>query len=51
MFNVKLGNQRLVRNLDLAAKVGKNSAYDEYIEFYYRPGAIYRNNEKVSGGI
>ena len=36
IFNVALGKENIIRNLDIFAKVGKAEAYDEYIEFEIR---------------
>ena len=36
IFNVALGKENVIRNLDIFAKVGKAEAYDEYIEFEIR---------------
>jgi len=33
VFNIKFGNTRVVEEVDVYSKVGKNAAYDEYIEF------------------
>jgi len=33
VFNIKFGDTRVVEEVDIYSKVGKNAAYDEYIEF------------------
>ena len=36
IFNVALGKENIIKNLDIYAKVGKAEAYDEYIKFEIR---------------
>ena len=44
IFNVALGKENIIRNLDIFAKVGKAEAYDEYIEFEIRnKNVLYKN--------
>jgi len=33
VFNIKFGDTRTAEEIDIYSKVGKNAAYDEYIEF------------------
>jgi len=33
VFNIKFGETRTAEEIDIYARVGKNAAYDEYIEF------------------
>jgi len=41
IFDVALGNQKIINQLDIYSKVGKATAYDEYIEFEFKNGKIY----------
>lgn len=41
IFDVALGNVKVVNQLDIYSKVGKATAYDEYIEFEFKNGKIY----------
>ena len=44
IFNVALGKDNIIKNLDIYAKVGKAEAYDEYIEFEIRnKNVLYKN--------
>lgn len=43
VFHVKLGEQRIIEDLDVVARVGKYAALDEYIEFEYIAGTIFFN--------
>ena len=44
IFNVALGKENIIKNLDIFAKVGKAEAYDEYIEIEIRNRQVYYNN-------
>ena len=54
IFNVKVGGQEVIRNLDLFAKVGKNRAYDVTIPVSVNDGVLriefvtIKDNAKVS---
>ena len=44
IFNVALGKDNIIKNLDIYAKVGKAEAYDEYIEFEIKnKNVLYKN--------
>jgi hypothetical protein len=43
IFDVALGRDIVVRQLDIYSKVGKASAYDEYIEFDFKNNKIFVN--------
>lgn len=45
VFHIKIGERRVVSNLDVFAKAGKFVAYDEYIEFKYSNGRVTYNNQ------
>lgn len=38
VFHIKLGEKKVIENLDVVARVGKYAADDEYIEFEYLAG-------------
>lgn len=40
IFDIGLGNTRVINKLDIYSKVGKAVAYDEYVEFEYKNGKI-----------
>lgn len=48
VFDIALGNKVVVKNLDIFAKVGREVAYDEYIEFEFKNEKIYWKEEKLS---
>mmetsp|Transcript_32815 Transcript_32815/g.57223 ORF Transcript_32815/g.57223 Transcript_32815/m.57223 type:complete len:279 (-) Transcript_32815:7721-8557(-) len=50
LFHIKVGNYYIASYLDIFAKVGKNAAYDEFLPFELKNGALYIDNEEVSGG-
>jgi len=41
IFDVGFGNLKVVNQLDIYSKVGKATAYDEYVEFEFKNGKIY----------
>jgi hypothetical protein len=41
IFDVAIGKEPVIRNLDIYSKVGKATAYDEYIEFEFKNNKIY----------
>jgi hypothetical protein len=41
VFDIGLGDYRVVNKLDIYSKVGKTAAYDQYIEFEFKGGKIY----------
>jgi outer membrane protein assembly factor BamB len=41
VFSVRLGNRVVVDSLDIFAVVGKNSAYDEFVEFELKNNKVY----------
>ena len=38
---INLGDKNIVKDLDIFSKVGKATAYNEYIEFELKNGKIY----------
>ena len=45
IFDVALGKEKIIKNLDIFSKVGKAEAYDEYIEFEIRNTQVYYKNK------
>ena len=45
VFNVALGKDTIIKNLDIYKKVGKAEAYDEYIELEIRNKNVYYKNK------
>lgn len=43
VFDVYLGKESIIRSLDIYSKVGKASAYDEYIEIEIKNNKVYFN--------
>jgi hypothetical protein len=43
IFDVNLGNESVVKQLDVYSKVGKATAYDEFIEFELKNNKILMN--------
>jgi len=41
IFDINLGDKNVVKDLDIFSKVGKATAYDEYIEFELKDGKVY----------
>jgi len=41
VFDIGLGNLKVVNQLDIYSKVGKATAYDEFMEFEFKNGKIY----------
>ena len=51
IFNVALGKETIIRNLDIFGKVGKAEAYDEYIEFEIRNKQVYYKNKNCNKAL
>ena len=41
IFDINLGDENIVKDLDIFSKVGKATAYDEYVEFEFKDGKVY----------
>jgi len=41
IFDIGLGKLKVISALDIYSKVGKATAYDEYIEFELKNGKVY----------
>lgn len=46
IFDVAIGKENVVRHLDVYSKVGKATAYDEFVEFELRNHKVYINVKK-----
>ena len=51
IFNIALGKETIIRNLDIYAKVGKAEAYDEYVEFEIRNKQVYYKNKSCNKAL
>ena len=51
IFNVALGKENIIKNLDIYAKVGKAEAYDEYIEFEIRNKQVLYKNKNCNKAL
>ena len=51
IFNVALGKETVLKNLDIYARVGKASALDEYIEFEIRNKQVYYKNKNCNKAL
>lgn len=43
VFHIKFGEEKVIENLDVVARVGKYASNDEYIEFEYLGGQVFFN--------
>jgi hypothetical protein len=41
IFDVNLGDRNIIKDLDIFSKVGKATAYNEYVEFELKDGKVY----------
>ena len=51
VFNIALGKEKIIWNLDIYSKVGKAEAYDEYIEFEIRNKNVYYKNKNCNKAL
>ena len=51
IFNVALGRETIIKNLDIYSKVGKAYALDEYIEFEIRNKQVYYKNKNCAKAL
>ena len=51
IFDVNLGKQTVIQNLDIYAKVGKAQALDEYVEFEIRNKQVYYQNKNCGKAL
>jgi hypothetical protein len=50
VFDFKIGDTTILENIDIFEKVGKNNAYDEYIEFELKKNKIYVDGKEAVNG-
>jgi len=48
VFNINLGRGQVVKGLDVAGKVGRATAYDEYVEFEFKDDKIFFNGKEMA---
>jgi len=51
IFDVLIGKRKVVSSLDIYGKVGKSTAYDDFIEFEVKGGKVFIGNKLVENGI
>lgn len=51
VFNINLGDNLVVRDFDIAGKVGRFSVLDEYIEIHYKNNEIYYRGDHLPNCI
>ena len=51
VFNVAIGKENVIRNLDIYGRVGKAEALDEYIEFEIRNKQVYYKNKNCKDAL
>jgi hypothetical protein len=50
VFDFKIGDETILEQIDIYAKVGKNNAYDEFIEFELKNNKIYIEGKEAVNG-
>jgi hypothetical protein len=50
VFDFKIGDTTILENIDIFGKVGKNNAYDEFIEFELKKNKIYVDGKEAVNG-
>ena len=50
VFDFKFGDETILENIDIYSKVGKNNAYDEFIEFELKNKQIYVEGKQLKNG-
>lgn len=50
VFDINIGNKLVVKHLDIYSKVGKSTAYDEFVEFEIKNGKAYLNGKLADNG-
>jgi len=50
VFDFKFGDETILENIDIYSKVGKNNAYDEFIEFELKNKKIYVEGKQLKNG-
>ena len=49
-FDVKIGDEIIINDLDIYSKVGKNTAYDEFIPINIKNDNLYIDGKKIKNG-
>jgi hypothetical protein len=47
VFNVAIGKENIIKDLDIFGKVGKAEAFDEYIEFEIKNKQVFFKNKNI----
>jgi hypothetical protein len=50
IFDFKFGDETILENIDIYSQVGKDNAYDEFIEFELKNKQIYAKGKKIKNG-
>ena len=50
VFDFKIGDTTILENIDIFEKVGKNNAYDEFIEFELKNNKIFVDGKEAANG-
>lgn len=50
VFDVFIGSKKVVANVDIFSKVGKSTAYDEFIEIEIKGGRAYYSGKSIENG-
>ena len=50
IFDFKIGDDTILEQIDIFGKVGKNNAYDEFIEFELKNNKIFYEGKEISNG-
>ena len=50
VFDFKIGDTTILENIDIYEKVGKNNAYDEFIEFELKNNKIFVDGKEAANG-
>ena len=50
VFDVKIGDEIIINDLDIYSKVGKNTAYDEFIPINIKNDNLYIDGKKIKNG-
>lgn len=51
VFDVALGKEKVIKNLDVYSRVGKAHALDEYVEFEIKDEKVYYNKKVAKGAL
>ena len=47
ILDINLGEENIIKLLDIFSKLGKSTAYDEYVEFEFKDGKVYLQVNKI----